>query len=141
MITFPSTFGFFEENTPTILKKVKDTGAKIYCDGANMNAFLGLINLKEIGVDACHMNLHKTFTIPHGGGGPGLGPIAVTKELSPYLPTNAVVTLPYKSSYGAIASAPFSSASLLTIPYLYISMCGADGLKRCSVQALYLQTI
>ncbi len=136
MITFPSTFGFFEENTPTILKKVKDTGAKIYCDGANMNAFLGLINLKEIGVDACHMNLHKTFTIPHGGGGPGLGPIAVTKELSPYLPTNAVVTLPHKSSYGAIASAPFSSASLLTIPYLYISMCGADGLKRCSVQAL-----
>jgi len=136
MITFPSTFGFFEENTPTILKKVKDTGAKIYCDGANMNAFLGLINLKEIGVDACHMNLHKTFTIPHGGGGPGLGPIAVTKELSPYLPSNPNIPLQHKYSYGTIASAPFSSASLLTIPYLYITMCGAEGLKQCSVQAL-----
>lgn len=136
MITFPSTFGFFEESTPEIIQMVKDTGAKIYCDGANMNAFLGLINLKEIGVDACHMNLHKTFTIPHGGGGPGLGPIAVTKELSMFLPNNPNVSLEYTNSYGVIASAPFSSASLLTIPYLYISMCGGEGLRDCSVQAL-----
>ena len=136
MITFPSTFGFFEENTPEVIQLVKDTGAKIYCDGANMNAFLGLINLKDIGVDACHMNLHKTFTIPHGGGGPGLGPIAVTKELSPFLPNNPNVPLEYSSSYGSISSAPFSSASLLTIPYLYISMCGGEGLRNCSIQAL-----
>ena len=136
MITFPSTFGFFEENTPEVIQMVKDTGAKIYCDGANMNAFLGLINLKDIGVDACHMNLHKTFTIPHGGGGPGLGPIAVTKELSRFLPNNTNVPLQYSNSYGSIASAPFSSASLLTIPYMYISMCGGEGLRDCSIQAL-----
>ena len=137
MITFPSTFGFFEESTPDVLKMVKDTGAKIYCDGANMNAFLGLINLGDMGIDACHMNLHKTFTIPHGGGGPGLGPIAVTKELSPFLPSNQIVPIQeYSSSYGAISSAPFSSASLLTIPYLYISMCGGNGLRECSIQSL-----
>ena len=137
MITFPSTFGFFEDEFIQIIEKIKNTGAKIYCDGANMNSFMGIINLKEIGIDACHMNLHKTFTIPHGGGGPGMGPIAVTEELSTYLPSHSIVPIDiHKNSYGSIASAPHSSAALLTIPFSYISMCGSQGLQDCSIGAL-----
>ena len=137
MITFPSTYGFFEDQAENIISKVKETGAKIYCDGANMNSFMGLVNLKDIGIDACHMNLHKTFTIPHGGGGPGLGPIAVTDELKPFLPSHSIIPLKsFKKSYGSVASTPFSSASLLTIPYTYITLCGGDGLRDCSISAL-----
>ena len=136
MVTFPSTFGFFETNIKEILDKVKATGSKIYCDGANMNAFMGLVSLDILGVDACHMNLHKTFTIPHGGGGPGLGPICVTEELAPHLPNHSFVDLEHNKSFGSISSAPFSSAVLLTIPYMYISMCGGEGLRQCSISAL-----
>ena len=137
MITFPSTYGFFEDHAEEIISKVKETGAKIYCDGANMNSFMGIVNLKDIGIDACHMNLHKTFTIPHGGGGPGLGPIAVTNELKPFLPSHNIVSLPsFKKSFGSVASAPFSSASLLTIPYTYMTLCGGSGLRDCSISAL-----
>lgn len=144
MITFPSTFGFFEDDAEYIITRVKKLGTKIYCDGANMNAFMGIVNLKEIGMDACHLNLHKTFTIPHGGGGPGLGPIAVTEELREFLPKNPVLnkkntenTENTKSlSYGSISSAPNSSASLLTIPYTYMNLCGGEGLQQCSLNAL-----
>ena len=136
MVTFPSTFGFFEKSIENIIKKVKEHGVKIYCDGANMNSFMGLIKLSDLGIDACHINLHKTFTIPHGGGGPGLGPICVTKELMDYLPNNPIIPLQYSKSYGSVASTPFSSASLLTIPYSYISMIGGDGLRECSIMSL-----
>ena len=136
MITYPSTFGFFEKNFKSVVNKVKEDGGLVYCDGANMNALMGNVNLSELGIDACHMNLHKTFGIPHGGGGPGMGPIAVTDSLAPYLPDHPIYNLGHKKSYGTCAGAPNSSAILLTIVYYYISLLGELGIKHASEMAL-----
>jgi glycine dehydrogenase len=136
MITFPSTFGFFEHKFTDIVSLVKEAGGKIYCDGANMNALMGVVNLKDIGIDACHLNLHKTFGIPHGGGGPGMGPICVTEELNPFLPCHPIIHLNKNMSYGSVAAAPHSSAILLTIVYYYISLHGGKGLEESSLMAL-----
>ena len=136
MITYPSTFGFFEKNFKKVVGSVKADGGMVYCDGANMNALMGNVNLSELGIDACHMNLHKTFGIPHGGGGPGMGPIAVTDALEPYLPNHPLYSLGHTKSYGTCAASPNSSAILLTIVYYYISLLGELGIKYASEQAL-----
>lgn len=129
MITFPSTFGLFEERIPEYISKIHRVGGKVYMDGANMNAQLGYCRPAELGFDVCHLNLHKTFCIPHGGGGPGAGPIGVTKELSPFLPGK-------ETSLGPVSSAPFGSASILPISWSFIRMMGSGGLKRCSERAI-----
>ena len=144
MITYPSTFGFFEKNFKAVVDGVKSTGGLIYCDGANMNALMGNVNLQELGIDACHLNLHKTFGIPHGGGGPGMGPIAVVERLRKYLPSHPLYNpkdyyncpIPKEKSYGTCASAPNSSAVLLSIVYYYISLIGGEGIKCASKQAI-----
>ena len=152
MITYPSTFGFFEKNFKKVVNTVKNSGGLVYCDGANMNALMGNVNLQDLGIDACHLNLHKTFGIPHGGGGPGMGPIAVTNKLRKYLPSHPIykptdhynVIIPKDESYGTCASAPNSSAVLLTIVNYYINLLGESGLKKSSemaiVNANYIKT-
>ncbi|MCB0746707.1 MAG: aminomethyl-transferring glycine dehydrogenase [Ignavibacteriae bacterium] len=132
MITYPSTHGVFEENIKEITKVIHDNGGLVYMDGANLNAQLCLTNPGVIGADVCHLNLHKTFAIPHGGGGPGVGPIAVTKELEKYLPGHSVVDISRGKSISAVSSAPYGSASVLTISYAYIRMMGSEGLKRAT---------
>lgn len=137
MITYPSTYGFFEKDFRDIVSKVKSINGLIYCDGANMNALMGNVDLKELGVDACHLNLHKTFGIPHGGGGPGMGPILVTENLKKYLPSHPIIKFDnHNNSYGSCASAPESSAVLLSIVYYYISMLGDKGIKEASHDAI-----
>jgi glycine dehydrogenase len=144
MITYPSTFGFFEKNFSAVVNGVKKAGGLVYCDGANMNALMGNVNLQELGIDACHLNLHKTFGIPHGGGGPGMGPIAVTNELRKYLPSHPLynpvdhynVPVSKVDSYGTCAAAPNSSAVLLSIVYYYIRLLGESGLKMASELAI-----
>ena len=126
MVTYPSTHGVFEEAIVDICKVVHDHGGQVYLDGANMNAMVGLSRPGDIGADVCHLNLHKTFCIPHGGGGPGMGPIGVVKHLAPFLPGHAVVKLP--GSTGAVSAAPWGSASILPISMMYIDMMGGDGL-------------
>jgi len=128
MITYPSTHGIFETNIAEICDIIHQNGGQVYMDGANMNAQVGLTNPGTIGADVCHLNLHKTFAIPHGGGGPGAGPICVKKHLVPYLPGNALG--------GQVASAPFGSAGILPITYGYIRMMGADGLRRATEIAI-----
>ncbi|MCB0744246.1 MAG: glycine dehydrogenase (aminomethyl-transferring), partial [Ignavibacteriae bacterium] len=115
-----------------ITKVIHDNGGLVYMDGANLNAQLCLTNPGVIGADVCHLNLHKTFAIPHGGGGPGVGPIAVTKELEKYLPGHSVVDISRGKSISAVSSAPYGSASVLTISYAYIRMMGSEGLKRAT---------
>lgn len=144
MITYPSTFGFFEKNFKAVVDGVKNSGGLIYCDGANMNALMGNVNLQELGIDACHLNLHKTFGIPHGGGGPGMGPIAVVERLRKYLPAHPLYKpkdyyncfIPKDKSYGTCAAAPNSSAVLLSIVYYYISLLGGEGIKLASRLAI-----
>ncbi len=135
MITYPSTHGVFEDEVMTICQLIHENGGLVYMDGANMNAQVGLTNPGIIGADVCHLNLHKTFAIPHGGGGPGMGPICVTKELTPYLPGHPLETSK-DDAIPAIASAPYSSASILTISHAYISLLGKDGLKASSEYAI-----
>mmetsp|Transcript_8951 Transcript_8951/g.25999 ORF Transcript_8951/g.25999 Transcript_8951/m.25999 type:complete len:1001 (-) Transcript_8951:442-3444(-) len=142
MITYPSTYGVFEEGVKEICDLVHANGGQIYMDGANMNAQVGLTSPGAIGADVCHLNLHKTFCIPHGGGGPGVGTIAVAEHLAPYLPGHPVVEVGGEGANvvpkatGAVAAAPFGSAGILPIPWMYIKMLGADGLKKATEIAI-----
>lgn len=136
MVTYPSTHGVFEEDIKEICEIIHDNGGLVYLDGANMNAQVGLTSPAEIGADVCHLNLHKTFCIPHGGGGPGMGPIAVAKHLEPFLPTNAVVPTGGYEAINGISAAPWGSASILSISYAYIKLMGAGGLKRATEVAI-----
>jgi glycine dehydrogenase len=128
MVTYPSTHGVFEEDITEICNIIHAHGGQVYMDGANMNAQVGLTSPAAIGADVCHLNLHKTFAIPHGGGGPGMGPIAVASHLAPYLPGHPVVPVGGTKSIPAISAAPWGSASILLISYGYIRMLGPDGL-------------
>ena len=136
MITYPSTHGVFEEGIREICDVVHRFGGQVYMDGANMNAQVGLCRPGEFGPDVCHLNLHKTFCIPHGGGGPGMGPIGVKSHLAPFLPRHPLIQTGGEKGIGAIASAPWGSPSILPISYAYIRMMGADGLKRATEIAI-----
>ncbi len=137
MLTYPSTHGVFEEEVMAICRAVHDRGGQVYMDGANLNAQLGLTSPGRIGADVCHLNLHKTFCIPHGGGGPGVGPIAVAEHLAPHLPNHpARPDAGPATSYGPVSAAPFGSAMILPISYAYIRMMGPDGLTRASEVAI-----
>lgn len=136
MVTYPSTHGVFEEDIQEICQTVHELGGQVYMDGANMNAQVGLTSPAMIGADVCHLNLHKTFCIPHGGGGPGVGPIGVAAHLSPYLPGNPNVKTGGEKAIGAISAAPFGSASILAISYAYVSMMGSAGLKHATEVAI-----
>ncbi len=132
MVTYPSTHGVFEETIRDICQIIHDAGGQVYMDGANMNAQVGLTSPGLIGADVCHLNLHKTFCIPHGGGGPGVGPIGVAKQLLPYLPGHRELD----SKEGAVCSAPWGSASINTISWMYIAMMGPDGLTEATEIAI-----
>jgi glycine dehydrogenase len=134
MVTYPSTHGVFEEAIREICQIVHQHGGRVYMDGANMNAQVGLTSPRAIGADVCHLNLHKTFCIPHGGGGPGMGPICVTSELAPYLPGHKVVDNGHTAT--AVSAAPWGSASILLISYAYIAMMGGDGLTQATKIAI-----
>ncbi|MEO1016787.1 MAG: aminomethyl-transferring glycine dehydrogenase, partial [Pseudomonadota bacterium] len=140
MVTYPSTHGVFEREIRRVCEIVHEAGGQVYLDGANLNAMMGLCRPGEIGADVSHINLHKTFCIPHGGGGPGMGPIGVKAHLAPYLPDHPVVQINSEStrgqSLGTIASAPWGSPLILPISWAYISMMGADGLTRSSLIAI-----
>lgn len=136
MVTYPSTHGVFEESIIEICAIIHENGGQVYMDGANMNAQVGLTSPALIGADVCHLNLHKTFCIPHGGGGPGMGPIGVAKHLVPYLPGHAVVKMGTERSIHAVSSAPWGSASILLISHAYIAMMGSEGLTRATEQAI-----
>jgi glycine dehydrogenase len=129
MVTYPSTHGVFEESIAEICGIVHKYGGQVYMDGANMNAMVGLCRPADIGADVCHLNLHKTFCIPHGGGGPGMGPIGVAKHLVPFLPGHPVVRLDGRNEVGAVSAAPWGSASILPISLAYIKLMGGDGLE------------
>jgi glycine dehydrogenase len=134
MITYPSTYGVYEESVKDICSTVHQYGGQVYMDGANMNAQVGLTAPGLIGADVCHLNLHKTFAIPHGGGGPGMGPICVAKHLAPFLPGH--VSLENKAQAQAVSAAPYGSASILLISYAYIRLLGAEGIKNASEFAI-----
>ena len=136
MVTYPSTHGVFESRIREIVEIVHDAGGQVYMDGANMNAQVGLTNPGYIGADVCHLNLHKTFAMPHGGGGPGVGPICVAEHLRPFLPSHPVVATGGDEGITAVASAPWGSAMLLPITYGYIKMLGGDGLRRATEMAI-----
>jgi glycine dehydrogenase len=137
MVTYPSTHGVFEADIREICARVHEAGGQVYMDGANMNAQVGLTSPGHIGADVCHLNLHKTFCIPHGGGGPGVGPIGVAAHLLPHLPNHpARADAGPASGYGAVASAPFGSALILPISYAYIRMMGGAGLQRATEVAI-----
>ncbi|MFH1066488.1 MAG: aminomethyl-transferring glycine dehydrogenase [bacterium] len=131
MITYPSTHGVFETNIREVCRIAHDCGAQVYLDGANMNAQVGLCSPASVGADVCHLNLHKTFAIPHGGGGPGAGPITVAAHLAPFLPGN-----PLKNKQSAVSSSPWGSALILAIPWVYIRLMSAEGLTRASQMAI-----
>jgi glycine dehydrogenase len=135
MVTYPSTHGVFESSIKEICDTIHQNGGQVYMDGANMNAQVGLTNPGIIGADVCHLNLHKTFAIPHGGGGPGVGPIAVARHLVPFLPTHPVIDN-NRQGISAVAAAPWGSASILTITYGYIKMLGGEGLTRATEMAI-----
>jgi glycine dehydrogenase len=140
MVTYPSTHGVFETTIREICEVVHAHGGQVYMDGANMNAQVGLCRPGDIGADVCHLNLHKTFCIPHGGGGPGAGPIGVAQHLTPFLPLPSSISNPQSkisnSSVGPVAAAPYGSASILTISWMYIRMMGPEGLKRATEIAI-----
>ena len=136
MITYPSTHGVFEESVRRVCRIVHDYGGQVYMDGANMNAQVGLCRPGDIGADVCHLNLHKTFCIPHGGGGPGMGPIGVAAHLTPFLPGHPVTNLGGKDSIGPIAAAPYGSPSILTVSWIYIALMGGDGLTKATQVAI-----
>ena len=136
MVTYPSTHGVYESGIKVITQLIHDNGGQVYMDGANMNAQVGLTNPGNIGADVCHLNLHKTFAIPHGGGGPGVGPICVAKQLVPFLPGNPVVKTGGDQAITAISAAPFGSALACLISYGYIKMLGAEGLKKSTEIAI-----
>ena len=136
MVTYPSTHGVFEESIMEITDIIHENGGQVYMDGANMNAQVGLTNPANIGADVCHLNLHKTFAIPHGGGGPGVGPIGVAKQLTPFLPSNPVIKTGGEQAITAISSAPYGSAYVCLISYAYIKMLGTEGLKASTILAI-----
>lgn len=136
MVTYPSTHGVFEESITEICEVIHSHGGLVYMDGANMNAQVGLTSPANIGADVCHLNLHKTFCIPHGGGGPGMGPICVNDKLKPFLPGHAVVKTGGEKAIHAVSAAPWGSASILTISYAYIAMMGAEGLTNATRTAI-----
>lgn|SRR5690625_74672 len=145
MVTYPSTHGVFEEGIAEICSMVHEVGGLVYMDGANMNAQIGYTSPGTIGADVCHLNLHKTFAIPHGGGGPGMGPVCVNEKLVPYLPRHVADPTRSEKGIGAVASAPFSSANILLISYAYIRLLGSDGLTNVTRYAIlnanYLKTV
>jgi glycine dehydrogenase len=136
MVTYPSTHGVFEEAITEICETIHQHGGLVYMDGANMNAQVGLTSPANIGADVCHLNLHKTFCIPHGGGGPGMGPICVNDKLKPFLPGHVVVKTGGEQAITAVSAAPWGSASILTISYAYIAMMGAEGLTNATKLAI-----
>ncbi|PAW95538.1 glycine dehydrogenase (aminomethyl-transferring) [Mucilaginibacter sp. MD40] len=136
MVTYPSTHGVFEESIIEICETIHQHGGQVYMDGANMNAQVGLTSPATIGADVCHLNLHKTFCIPHGGGGPGMGPIGVAKHLVPYLPGHAVVDIDNGKAIHAVSAAPWGSASILLISHAYIAMMGGEGLTNATRYAI-----
>lgn len=136
MVTYPSTHGVFEEKIQEICGIVHQHGGQVYMDGANMNAMMGLCRPGDFGPDVCHLNLHKTFCIPHGGGGPGMGPIGVKAHLIPFLPTHPVVPVGRKDGINPVSAAPWGSPNILPISWAYISMMGAEGLKRATEAAI-----
>jgi len=136
MITYPSTFGVFEDGVKDACNIIHENGGQVYLDGANLNAQIGLTNPFTCGGDVCHLNLHKTFSIPHGGGGPGVGPICVSEHLAPFLPSHPVVATGGSQAIEAVAAAPFGSASILFISWAYIKMLGGQGLSDSSKLAL-----
>lgn len=131
MITYPSTHGVYEESIKDICSLIHENGGQVYFDGANLNALVGLARPADIGADVCHMNLHKTFAIPHGGGGPGVGPIGVVEHLKPFLPGHE-----QEGTTHAVSAAPYGSASILVITWMYIRMMGAEGLKYATQTAI-----
>ncbi len=139
MITYPSTHGVFEEAVIEITDLIHRHGGQVYMDGANMNAQVGLTSPGNIGADVCHLNLHKTFAIPHGGGGPGMGPIGVVEHLAPFLPSNPIIKIGQKEAITSISATPFGSALVLLISYGYIKMLGEEGLRK-STEAAILST-
>jgi len=136
MVTYPSTHGVFEEAITDICRIVHEHGGQVYMDGANMNAMVGLCRPGDIGADVCHLNLHKTFCIPHGGGGPGMGPIGVAKHLAPFLPGHPLVRTGGVQAIGAVSAAPWGSASILPISAMYVLMMGGDGLTHATRVAI-----
>ncbi|NLP56798.1 aminomethyl-transferring glycine dehydrogenase [Lutibacter sp. B1] len=136
MVTYPSTHGVFESSIKEITEIIHNNGGQVYMDGANMNAQVGLTNPATIGADVCHLNLHKTFAIPHGGGGPGVGPICVAKHLAPFLPSNPIIPTGGNIATTAVSSAPWGSALVLLISYGYIKMLGLSGLKKSTKIAI-----
>ncbi len=136
MITYPSTHGVFESNIKNITALIHDNGGQVYMDGANMNAQVGLTSPAAIGADVCHLNLHKTFAIPHGGGGPGVGPICVAAHLAPFLPSNPIVATGGENAIEAISAAPWGSALACLISYGYIEMLGSSGLQKATEIAI-----
>ncbi len=136
MVTYPSTHGVFESSIRELCKLVHEAGGQVYMDGANMNAQVGLCSPGDLGADVCHLNLHKTFCIPHGGGGPGVGPIGVAKHLAPYLPGHSVIPTGGSDAIGEVSAAPWGSASICIISWMYIRMMGANGLKMATQIAI-----
>ena len=136
MVTYPSTHGVFESSIKEVTQIIHNNGGQVYMDGANMNAQVGLTNPGAIGADVCHLNLHKTFAIPHGGGGPGVGPICVAPQLVPFLPGNPVIPTGGESAIPAISAAPWGSALVCLISYAYITMLGSEGLKKATQYAI-----
>ncbi len=136
MVTYPSTHGVFEESIQDICQIIHEYGGQVYMDGANLNAQVGLCRPAELGADVCHINLHKTFCIPHGGGGPGMGPICVAAHLRPFLPGHPVVPVAGQRKTGAVAAAPWGSASILTISWMYIALMGEAGLTHATEVAI-----
>ena len=133
MITYPSTHGIFESNIRTIIDRIHEIGGQVYMDGANLNAQVGWTNPGYMGADVCHLNLHKTFAIPHGGGGPGVGPICVTEHLVPYLPKHVER---WSDATNQVSAAPFGSAGVFVITYAYIRLLGYEGLRQATAMAI-----
>merc|ERR1740123_1512609 len=136
MVTYPSTRAFFEDNIREICQIVHDNGGQVYMDGANMNAQLGLTSPGMIGSDVCHLNLHKTFSIPHGGGGPGLGPICVRKHLAPFLPNHSVIQPKSGGKVDAVSAAPYGQAGIAAIPWMFCTMLGPRGVTDSARYAI-----
>ena len=136
MVTYPSTHGVFEPNISEICQVIHQEGGQVYLDGANLNAQVGICRPGSYGIDVCHLNLHKTFAIPHGGGGPGVGPIAVAAHLVPYLPGHSIIRCGGEKAISAVSAAPFGSAGILPISWMYIRMMGGDGLRKASSIAI-----
>ena len=132
MLTYPSTYGIFEQGVGDICNEIHKAGGLVYLDGANMNAMLALCKIADVGFDVCHLNLHKTFCIPHGGGGPGVGPVGVNEKLKDFLPSHWCLGVGAVDGVGAISSAPYGSAGILMISWAYILMMGYEGLKKIS---------